>query len=96
MRGDWQGSAYVEMLGGDMTSEHPLATIHFVNLGMIGVRPAYRVSVDAGEGEEMTVDDIKRQHDGYHNSLRDVVKTRWVARLLAESFIEQRGIYKLQ
>lgn len=54
------------------------------------------VSVDAGESDEMTVSDVINQYQGYHYSLRDVVKSEWVARVLAESFVEQRGVYKRQ
>ena len=94
----WIQSAHTSRLFDEMSGA-VMADITHVNLGMFGPRPACVVSVDGGDGkdnDDMTWGDMISQNYGHEYSMRDVVKSGWVARVLAESFIEQREVYKQQ
>lgn len=91
----WEdGDLLLRMLNAADGSE--MASIFRVDIGLVSVVNRWGISVEAGEDVENTFHRAVAQARGKEFSYKDVVRDRRGAKILAESFVAQRHVWRHQ
>ncbi len=80
----------------DPTTGAEIGSIFCVDIGLIGVVTRWGISVEAGENVAPTFYRAVAQTKGCEFSYKDVVRDRRGAKILVESFVAQRHVWRNQ
>jgi len=91
----WEYGERIDRLLDPITNTE-IGSIFTVDIGLVDVVSRWCVSIDAGDHVVQSFHKAISQESGREYSYRDVVRDRRGAHILADSFVAQRYVWRMQ